>query len=574
MKRSRLLTRLWEFQNKFGFISDNAISEIAQKLRVSKIEIEGVISFYHFFHRQPTGKYIIYLNNSIISEFKNFEEVKVSFEKETGCTFGKYSENPLFSLFETSCIGLSDQESAALINFYPFTNLSPKKVKRIINHLKNGKDLSEIADNPSSVIQYTPDQEKTVFFRNYVSGTAIKKLYNNTPETVLETMFKTKLKGHGGAFFSTGLKWQYCKENTSEEKYIICNADEGEPGTFKDKSLLNNLTGLIIEGMVIAAFITGAKNGIIYLRAEYSYLLEKLKNTISEFEEKGYLGTQIYGINNFDFNIQIQLGAGAYVCGAETALIESLEGKRGEPRIRKYFPTEFGYLGYSSVVNNVETFAKAARIIELGTDFFSKIGTEESKGTKILSVSGDVAKPGIYEVEWGTTVRELLTLSQATAPYYIQISGPSGECINESEFDRKICKEDLICGGAIMVFNRYRSIIQIIENFVKFFNEESCGSCTPCRAGNQILYEKIKKIKKGICTTEDLNEIKEWGKIIALTSRCGLGQTCANTFVMALDKFKNYFDLKVMSCDTNCNVEFDMEGAVFDYDYLIKSTQN
>ena len=165
-------------------------------------------------------------------------------------------------------------------------------------------------------------------------------------------------------------------------------------------------------------------------------------------------------------------------------------------------------------------------------------------------------------------------MTQATAPNYIQISGPSGECINESEFDRKICKEDLICGGAVMVFNRYRSIIQIIENFIKFFNEESCGSCTPCRAGNQILYEKIKKIKKGICTTEDLNEIKEWGKIITLTSRCGLGQTCANTFVMALDKFKDYFDLKVMSCDTNCNVEFDMESAVFDYDYLIKSTQN
>jgi [NiFe] hydrogenase diaphorase moiety large subunit len=573
MERSRLLTRLWEFQNKFGFISDNAISEITQKLRVSKIEIEGVISFYHFFHRQPTGKYIIYLNNSIVSEFKGFEQVKIAFEKETGCTFGKYCENPLFSLFETSCIGLSDQETAALINFFPFTNLTPNKVKFIINHLKNGTDLKEIADNPTSKIQYTPAKEKTIFFRNYTLGNSLKNLVNNTPDTILESIFHSKLKGHGGAFFSTGLKWQYCKESNSEEKYVICNADEGEPGTFKDKSLLNNLPGLVIEGMVIAGFVTGAKNGIIYLRAEYKYLLEKLKNTIAEFKEKGFLGEQICGIKNFNFNIKVQLGAGAYVCGAETALIESLEGKRGEPRIRQFYPTESGYLRYSTVVNNVETFAKAARIIELGVDFFSNIGTEQSKGTKILSISGDVAKPGIYEVEWGITVKELLTLSQATAPYFIQISGPSGECINESEFNRKICAEDLLCGGSVMVFNRYRSVIQIIENFIEFFNKESCGACTPCRAGNQILLEKIKKIKQGICTTKDLNDIKEWGNYISISSRCGLGQTASNTFVMALDKFKDYFELKVMSCDTNCNVEFDMEAAIYDYDALIKETQ-
>jgi len=574
MKRSRLLTRLWEFQNQFGFISDNAISEIAQKLRVSKIEIEGVISFYHFFHRQPTGKYIIYLNTSIISEFKNFEHVKVAFEKETGCTFGNYCNNSLFSLFETSCIGLSDQETAALINFYPFTNLTPLKVKSIVNHLKNGKDLREIANKPTSKIQYTPTKEKTIFFRKYNAGNSLKKLVNETPDTILDSVFNSKLKGHGGAFFSTGLKWQYCKEHKSKEKYIICNADEGEPGTFKDKSLLNNLPGLVIEGMVIAGFITGAKNGIIYLRAEYKYLLGKLKNTIVEFEKNGFLGNQICGIENFNFKIRVQLGAGAYVCGAETALIESLEGKRGEPRIRQFFPTESGYLGYATAVNNVETFAKAARVIELGTEVFSKIGTKQSKGTKILSISGDVAKPGIYEIEWGISVKKLLTLCQATAPYFIQVSGPSGECINESEFDRKICAEDLLCGGSIMVFNRYRSIIQIIENFINFFNKESCGACTPCRAGNQILVEKIKKIKQGICTTKDLKDIKEWGHIISLSSRCGLGQTSSNTFVMALNKFRDYFDLKVMTCDTNCNVEFDMKTAIYDYDSLIKETQH
>jgi [NiFe] hydrogenase diaphorase moiety large subunit len=301
-----------------------------------------------------------------------------------------------------------------------------------------------------------------------------------------------------------------------------------------------------------------------------------LENTLTEFRNSNLLGETILGIKNFNFDIEIRLGAGAYVCGAETALIESLEGKRGEPRIRKYFPTDFGYKNHSTVVNNVETLAMAARIIELGTDFISKIGTEKSKGTKIISISGDVAKPGIYEIEWGTTIKEILGLNmcQATAPNYIQVSGPSGECINESEFNRKICKEDLACGGSIMVFNRNRSILHILENFIKFFKIESCGTCTPCRAGNQILHEKIKKIKRGICTTEDLKEIKEWGTIMKITSRCGLGQLSTQTLIMAIDKFEDYFSLKVSSNDENYNVEFDMENAVFDYDYLIKNTQN
>ncbi|MBL4724210.1 MAG: NADP oxidoreductase, partial [Lutibacter sp.] len=289
---------------------------------------------------------------------------------------------------------------------------------------------------------------------------------------------------------------------------------------------------------------------------------------------KGLLGTNILGIKNFDFSIQIQLGAGSYVCGEEKALIESLEGNRGIPRLQKYFPTLNGYLGYSTIVNNVETFIKAARTLELGIKYISKIGTENSKGTKILSISGDVAKPGIYEIVWGITVRELLKLCEALSPNYIQISGPSGECINESEFDRRICDEDLICGGSIMVFNKSRSILQIQENFMKFFKMESCGICTPCRAGNQILHEKIKKLKRGLGSQQDLDEIKEWSKIIKLSSRCGLGKTSSNSITMSIDKFKDYYDLLISPTLENQNVEFDMEAAIFDYDYLIKETQN
>jgi len=466
MERTQLLDKLWEYQSKFSYISKDAIAEISQLLNVSKIEIEGVVSFYHFFHQQPTGKYIIYLNNSIVSEFKGFSKIKAAFEKETDCTFGSYTKNSLFSLFETSCIGLSDQEPAALINFHPFVNLTPKSVVTIIQQIKDGVCLKAIASNPTSKIQYTPAEDKTVFFRDYKIGTALKKLENNTATQILEAITQSKLDGRGGAFFPTATKWKYCKDSANAKKTIICNADEGEPGTFKDKALLNNLPGLIVEGMVIAAYVTGATKGIIYLRAEYKYLLKKLEKTISTFYQEGFLGKNSCNIKGFNFTIQTQLGAGAYVCGEETALIESLEGKRGEPRIRKYFPTEYGYLGSSTVVNNVETFAMAARIIELGAHFITNIGTENSKGTKLLSISGDVAKPGIYEIEYGTSIKELLSIKmcQATSPYFIQISGPSGQCINSTEFSRKICKEDLVCGGSIMVFSRNRSVLHILEN--------------------------------------------------------------------------------------------------------------
>lgn len=574
MERTGLLTRLWEFQNKDGYISNAAIVELSQSLRVSKTEIEGVISFYHFFHRQPTGKYIIYLNSSILSEFKGFKKVKAAFEFETGCTFGSYGQSNMFSLFETSCIGLSDQECAALINFYPVTNLTPNKVKSIVGKLKNGVRPHLLADHVKSVIQYTPPEDKTVFFKKYKLGNSLTKLKTSAPEIILETLKKVGLAGKGGAFFPTSQKWEISRNAPNLEKTVICNADEGEPGTFKDKSIIENRAGLMIEGMIIAAFVTGATKGFIYLRAEYKHLQSHIENILIDFYQHLLLGTNCCGVPNFSFDIKIQLGAGAYVCGAETALIESLEGKRGEPRLRVQYPTENGYLGSSTIVNNVETFAKAARIIELGSNYISKIGTDESKGTKIICIAGDVAKPGIYEVEWGTSLRTLLQLSQATAPYYIQSSGPSGDCLNESDFDRKICKEDLLCGGSLMVFNRTRNLLKILKNYTKFFLTESCGSCTPCRAGNQLIYTKIKKLQQGICTSQDLIEIKEWGAIMKKASRCGLGQYATNTIIQAISKFDNFFN-EIVSADTDNNdVEFDMEKAVYDYNLLIKSTQN
>ena len=574
MDRTHLLNKLWEYQNQFGFISDEAVSNISKKLNVSNIEIESVISFYHFFHKKPTGKHTIYLNNSIISELKGFEAVKTAFEKETNCTINEQG-NEEFSLFETSCIGLNDQEPAALINFMPFTDLTPKKVKLIIQKIRNGENVKEFASKVKSKIQYIPKEDKAIIFRPYEMGKSIKIGLKHSPQEIVDKISKSKLLGLGGAFFPVGYKWQSCKNNEDDAKYIICNADEGEPGTFKDRALFQYLPGLLYEGMILAGYATGATEGIIYLRAEYQYLLPELEKLLETFYENNLLGENILGVNGFDFNLRYQLGAGSYVCGAASALIESMEGRRGEPPVRMWSATKHGFKHKPTIVNNVETLAYASRIIELGEDFYLNLGTEESPGTKLISISGDIAKPGIYEIEYGTTFKELLSIemSQATAPYFLQVSGPSGDCLNSSEFNRRICKEDILCGGALMVFNRNRDILQILRNFMEFFKEESCGVCTPCRAGNFILTERVKKIQRGLCAQEDLDEIKQWGKIIKLSSRCGLGKTSPNSLTMAIDKFPEYFNIKIAPTNLDQLVEFDMEEATHEFDSFIKDTQ-
>jgi [NiFe] hydrogenase diaphorase moiety large subunit len=573
MDRTHLLNQLWEYQHKFGHISDESVSEISKRLNVSDVEVESVISFYHFFHKEPTGKHTIYLNNSIISDMKGFDAVKTTFEKETGCYFEEYGSDE-FTLFETSCVGMSDQEPAALINFQPFTNLTPKKVKIIIERIKNGEDVKKFASKTISKIQYTP-KDKTIIFRDYELGKSIKESIKFTPQEIVDKIYKSKLKGLGGAFFDVGYKWQSCKRNEDDMKYIICNADEGEPGTFKDRAIFQHLPGLVIEGMAIAAYATGAKEGIIYLRAEYQFFKQKLDDLIQEFNDKNLLGKNIQGVEGFDFDLRIQLGAGSYVCGAASALIESMHGRRGEPPVRMWSATKHGFNNKPTVVNNVESLAYASRIIELGEDFYLSMGTKETPGTKLISISGDVAKPGIYEIEYGTSIRELLGIhmSQATAPYYVQVSGPSGEPISPKEFDRRICMEDILCGGSFMVFNRTRDILHILRNFMEFFKEESCGVCTPCRAGNFILNEKVKKMQRGLASDSDVEEVKKWGEIVKMSSRCGLGKSSPNSLIHSLNKFKNYFELKIAPDSEFQNVEFDMEAAVSEFDSIIKDTQ-
>ena len=570
--QTQMLNKLWELQKTNGYISDNDIKRIAQSFNLSEIEVEGVVSFYHFFHRIPTGRYTIYLNNSIVADIKGFNRIRETFEREAGTTFGSVDRTGTFGLFLTPCIGLSDQEPSALINFYPFTNLNALKVKDIISKLKKGVTAESICDSPADNIRYTPSGDKGVFFKNFVPGTALAKLQKLEPAGVIEEIKKSELAGRGGAYYPTWKKWDAARVQPARPKFVVCNADEGEPGTFKDRVLMNTQAQSLIEGMITCGYTIGAEYGIIYLRGEYWWLKNKLDEAIKEYHSAGLLGKDCGQIKGFDFDIRIQMGAGSYVCGEETALLESLEGKRGEPRTKWFFPVEKGYLQMPTIINNVETFCAAAKIIEMGAAAYTQLGIPGSPGTKLISVSGDCKLPGIYEIEWGMTVAELLELCEADDPYYIQVSGPSGECVSLKEKFRRIsmldllARKDIRCGGSFMIFNRQRDLVKVLMNFAEFFKQESCGICTPCRAGNFIIQRKLERLDNGLANETDLQELKSWGTIMKSTSRCGLGKTATNSLINAMDKFHDYFTEKLDKAYNGLDLKFDMEAATKDYE--------
>lgn len=560
---SPLLDLLWEAQDAQGYITDQDIHEIANKLDLSAIDVEGVCSFYHFFHRRYAGKHTIYLNTSILSEIAGMEDVRKAFETATGAPWNGVDRTGQFGLYATSCIGLSDQEPAALINFQPFTRLTPEKVQQIITAIRTGTPVEQLADGADSILRYTPARERTVLFRELVPGKSLGKMALLSPEEVLAEVQASQLRGMGGAFFPVGQKWALCRQQPGDIKYLVCNADEGEPGTFKDRALLMQMPELLIEGMILGAYAIGAREGIIYLRAEYRYLRNHLETTLTRYRTMGWLGKDIPAKLPFSFDIRIQIGAGAYVCGEETALLESLMGKRGEPTTKVYYPVERGYLGRPTVVNNVETLSSITRIIELGASFYRTLGTPATAGTRLLSVAGDCRYPGIYEIEWGMSAAELLELSGAEDPAYLQISGPSGMGISVQEKYRRFCLEDLRCGGSVMIFNKKRDLLRILANFTEFFKEESCGVCTPCRAGNFILSRKLDQLARGLGRPSDLEEIRQWGKLMAVSSRCGLGKTSAGALLQAIEKFPAYFQNMVHSKGREKG--FDLDQALGDY---------
>jgi len=360
----------------------------------------------------------------------------------------------------------------------------------------------------------------------------LDKTIQMNPEEIISEVTESGLRGRGGAGFPTGLKWKFASEQDSDVKYIIANADEGEPGTFKDRQILEEQAEKMFVGMALCARAIGAKEGFIYLRAEYNYLKPDLEARLEKFhgclKDKG-----------LEFAISIRSGSGAYVCGEETSLIESMEGKRGEPRNKPPYPISNGYLGQPTVVNNVETLVYTAMIIHMGHEQFKALGTKDSRGAKVFSVSGDADVEGIYELELGMTIQEFVDLFGDGDTKAVQVGGSSGFCVPRKKFGETIIGfEGVPTGGSMMLFNSSRSMYHVLHNYLEFFCEESCGQCTPCRVGSQQLLKGIEAIKKGDKPASYLEELKKLAETMRISSKCGLGQSIPNPFLSIVENFR------------------------------------
>ncbi len=579
----RIIDILREVQNRLGCINGETMELLAEKLSSSRIEIEGLVSFYSFFSEDPKGKVIIRLCDDIIDRFAGIDQVAKVFSEELGIGIGETSSDRSFSLEYTPCIGMSDQAPAALINGVVVTKLTPGSAGTIARSLKRNPDPSRLVKKKgdgnnagrliNAMVKNNIRKKGEVLLSDRIpAGAGLESALKKTPDQVIREVIDSGLRGCGGAGFPTGRKWDLARRTTAARRFVICNADEGEPGTFKDRVLLTERADLIFEGMTIAAYAIKSKSGILYLRAEYEYLRPFLENVLKKRRKAGLLGKRILGKRGFDFDIRIQSGAGAYICGEESALISSCEGLRGEPKTRPPFPVEKGLLGHPTIVNNVETFCCAARIIDRGAQWFAAIGTDESNGTKLLSVSGDCKRPGLYEVPFGIKAAKLLDMAGAEDPAIVQIGGAGGEMIGRNSFDRKICFEDLSTGGSVMIFSSHRNVLKIVDYFLEFFIHESCGYCTPCSVGNVFLRERIQKIMDGYAEEADIDYLKDLSKTIMMTSRCGLGNTSPKPVLSSIDQFPVVYASLTRESKQGLQAGFDIQKALAESRRIAKRT--
>ncbi len=574
-ERLQLLDRLWEIQQRDGAIGDAAVAGLARWLGLSPLEIDEVASFYHFFHRGAPARHRVYLIDSALARLSGHDRIREALERAAGCRLGEVDAGGRIGLHSTPCAGLSDLEPAMLVDGIPFCRLTPERVASILARLLAGEPAAVIAAGDDAadpataawierVAPVTLRRTGPLFFTDHRDHQRLlRECLERSPEELVALVTDAGLRGRGGAGFPTGLKWRLTREQPGAPKYLVCNADEGEPGTFKDRALLSRAPLDVFAGMVVAARATGADRGILYLRAEYRYLRPWLERQLQALRDQGLLGDAILGLEGFDFDIRVQLGAGAYVCGDETALIESCEGRRGTPRLKPPFPIQHGILGHPTCVNNVETFAAVSAIAAQGPERFRALGTAESAGTRLLSVSGDCGRPGIYEIEWGATLEQVLAMVGARDPGAVWVSGPSGECVSpQRDGGRRFCYGDLSCNGSLMLFRRDRDLLSLVRHFTAFFAAESCGICVPCRTGNVNLLQRLDRVIAGRGSERDLADLAAWGELMGRASRCGLGATAPRPILTTLERFPERYRERLAPADDVLLPGFDPAAAL------------
>ena len=554
-----LVQLLREAQAEHGWLPRPLLAALARELGLTLAHVEGVASFYRFLHLQPVGRLRILFSDNITDRMRGSEALMADLCARLGVQPGVMRADGRVSVAAASCTGLGDQGPALLVNHHQVvTRLDGERVARIA-------ELVEAEVPPAqwpaewSVVADNVRRPDVLLAGGFAPGEALAAALARGAEATLAEVQASRLRGRGGAGFATGTKWDLCRKAAGAQRVVVCNADEGEPGTFKDRVLLTRHADAVFEGMTIAAFAIGATQGLVYLRGEYRYLLEHLEAVLQRRREAKLLGSGIAGRPGFDFDIAIHLGAGAYVCGEESALIESLEGHRGTPRIRPPFPVEHGYLGLPTSVNNVETFCAAAHIALRGGAWWAGIGTAKSTGTKIHSISGDCERPGLYEYPLGTRVETMLVDCGARDTQAVQVGGPSGTCLSVSEFGRRIAFEDVPTAGALMVFDRSRDMFEVARNFAHFFAHESCGFCTPCRVGTALVARRMDKLAAGRGSRHDVDVLYELDKLMHGATHCGLGAAACNPLRDTIAKFRPAYERRLKSLHFEPAFDLDAE---------------
>ena len=535
--RDALLPLLWDVQTHAGHISAEAVHAISHCLRVPEADIYGVIGFYSLFHAQPTGERIVRVCTDPVCALRGADALLASLP----------ADDPTLTIEHSPCLGLCEHAPAALISQRGVGERSIAPIADVAQLLTPdaGPDYPLIHAAEPAVLLNGAVPERAQSLAEYGDYAALRRALTLTPEEIVALLDESGLIGRGGAAFPTGRKWLFTRGTAAPARWLVCNADESEPGTFKDRALMEACPHRLLEGMAIAARCIGARRAYLFIRGEYPLATQRLAAAIAEAEAANLLGEGIGG-SDFDFDIEIRRGAGAYICGEESALFEAIEGKRGFPRIKPPYPTESGLFGQPTTVNNVETLAAVPGILTHGAAWFRSLGTEGSSGSKLVSVSGHVRRPGVFEIEPGITLRALLdgpcggVEGELGA---VLMGGAAGTFLKPAQIDLRLSFEDLRAAGstfgsgAIMVFNTTVDLRDLLLRLARFFQHESCGKCFPCQLGTQRQLELLERAPR----PGDAQRLRDVGWTMTEASLCGLGQTAGSAVLSALEQWPEMF---------------------------------
>ena len=548
--KGALLPTLIEAQEAYGYLSEPLVVAIGEALKVPMAEIHGVIEFYTMLYREPIGKEVIRVCTSPVCAQSGGVELLEALCRNFRVRPGETTADGQYTVEEVPCLCLCDHAPAALVGETPVGLVDPLKPMEIVRGPKEAP-LGFIGGEPRWLTPrcgINKPEDLDAFVKSGGFSGLRRALKEMNPADVIGEVKNSGLVGRGGAAFPTGLKLEFTSKAESQVRYIVCNGDESEPGTFKDRILMEGDPYFILEGMTIAAYAIGAQKGYIYIRGEYPRAQKIVQKAITEARAGGYLGENILG-GDFSFDVELRIGAGAYICGEETALFESIEGKQGFPRLKPPYPTTHGLFGQPTAINNVETICAIAWIIANGSDAYRSQGTKDSPGTKLFCLSGDVVTPGVFEVPYGTHLGELINLAGGFVgePQAFLLGGAAGTFAGPDELDLEMSFEGLksaghsLGSGVVMVFNQDRDLRQTFHQLAIFFAHESCGKCFPCRLGTKRQLEIVERVKDGKADAGDIAALKDIQFAMTNASLCGLGMTAGSAIRTALEKWPDLF---------------------------------